>query len=65
MEFDFSSRLTSFFGFRLLEAKAGEVCVVNGAAGAVGSIVGQLAKLQVIISIAWLTTTMIHFHPRV
>ncbi|CAF0871863.1 unnamed protein product [Adineta ricciae] len=36
--------LTAYFGFRLLEPKAGEVCVVNGAAGAVGSIVGQLAK---------------------
>jgi NADPH-dependent curcumin reductase CurA len=30
-----------------LEPKAGEVCVVNGAAGAVGSVVGQLAKLKV------------------
>jgi len=34
-----------------LEPKAGEVCVVNGAAGAVGSLVGQLAKLKVTIFI--------------
>jgi len=33
-----------------LEPKAGEVCVVTGAAGAVGSVVGQLAKLKVKIS---------------
>ena len=44
-------RLTAYFGYRLLEAKAGEVFLVNGAAGAVGSIVGQLAKLKVIFPI--------------
>jgi len=38
--------LTAYFGLRLLEPKAGEICVVNGAAGAVGSLVGQLAKLK-------------------
>ncbi len=30
-----------------MEPKAGEILVVNGAAGAVGSTVGQLAKLKV------------------
>ena len=29
------------------EAKAGDVVVVSGAAGAVGSIVGQIAKIKV------------------
>jgi NADPH-dependent curcumin reductase CurA len=29
-----------------MEPKAGEILVVNGAAGAVGSTVGQLAKLK-------------------
>ncbi len=47
----FSNRLTAYFGLRTLEPKAGEVCVVNGAAGAVGSLVGQLAKLKVMIFI--------------
>ncbi|CAF5033390.1 unnamed protein product, partial [Rotaria sp. Silwood1] len=36
--------LTAYFGLRLCEPKNNEICVVNGAAGAVGSIVGQLAK---------------------
>jgi prostaglandin reductase 1 len=31
----------------LCEPKAGEIVLVNGAAGAVGSIVGQLAKIRV------------------
>ena len=39
--------MTAYFGLRMCEPKAGEVCVVNGAAGAVGSVVGQLAKLKV------------------
>lgn len=38
---------TAYFGFlKLLEPKAGETIVVTGAAGAVGSLVGQLAKLN-------------------
>ena len=40
-------RATAYFGLRLLEPKKGDVFVVNGAAGAVGSIIGQLAKIQV------------------
>ncbi len=38
---------TAYFGFRMLTPKKGEILVVNGAAGAVGSIVGQLAKIHV------------------
>ncbi|CAF1501272.1 unnamed protein product, partial [Didymodactylos carnosus] len=38
--------LTAYSGLRMCEPKAGEICVVNGAAGAVGSIVGQLAKAK-------------------
>lgn len=38
---------TAYFGFLdICKPKAGEVVVVTGAAGAVGSIVGQLAKLK-------------------
>jgi len=38
---------TAYFGFiRLLEPKAGETIIVNGAAGAVGMMVGQLAKIK-------------------
>jgi NADPH-dependent curcumin reductase CurA len=44
---NYLNRLTAYFGLRLCDPKAGEVCVVNGAAGAVGSLVGQLAKLKV------------------
>ena len=45
---------TAYFGFhRLLEPKAGEIIVVNGAAGAVGSIVGQLAKIHGVKVIAF------------
>lgn len=51
--------LTAYFGFRLLEAKAGEICLVNGAAGAVGSIVGQLAKLKVSFTIRFFTRLII------
>lgn len=32
---------------KLCQPKAGEIVLVNAAAGAVGSIVGQLAKLRV------------------
>jgi NADPH-dependent curcumin reductase CurA len=39
--------LTAWYGIRkLLQPSAGDVVVVSGAAGAVGSIVGQLAKLS-------------------
>ncbi|CAG0921183.1 unnamed protein product, partial [Notodromas monacha] len=38
---------TAYFGFlRLCQPKAGETVVVNAAAGAVGSLVGQIAKIQ-------------------
>jgi len=38
---------TAYFGlYRLCEPKAGETVIVNGAAGAVGSVVGQLAKIR-------------------
>lgn len=37
---------TSYFGLNLMSPKKSEVLVVNGAAGAVGSIVGQLAKIK-------------------
>ena len=39
---------TAYFGLvQMMEPKKGEIVVVNGAAGAVGSIVGQLAKIKV------------------
>lgn len=39
-------RLTAYFGFtEMCEPKEGETVVVSGAAGAVGSLVGQIAKL--------------------
>ena len=57
----FTVRLTAYFGLRLLEPKAGEVCVVNGAAGAVGSIVGQLAKLKVKIFIRFFNIVLNNF----
>lgn len=38
---------TSYFGFlEICQPKEGETLVVNGAAGAVGSIVGQIAKIK-------------------
>jgi prostaglandin reductase 1 len=41
------SRATAYFGFNnLLNPKEGDILVLNSAAGAVGSIVGQLAKLK-------------------
>ena len=40
-------RATAYFGFlELCKPKEGETLVVNGAAGAVGSAVGQIAKLK-------------------
>ena len=39
--------MTSYFGFLdICKPKAGETVVVTGAAGAVGSAVGQIAKLK-------------------
>ena len=41
-------RATAYFGFlRLCTPKAGETVLVNAAAGAVGSMVGQIAKIKV------------------
>ena len=38
---------TAFFGFlEICQPKPGEVVVVSGAAGAVGSLVGQIAKIK-------------------
>jgi hypothetical protein len=37
---------TAWVGLKLAEAKAGDVVFVSGAAGAVGSIAGQLAKIR-------------------
>ena len=40
-------RATAYFGFlELCQPKSGETLVVNGAAGAVGSLVGQIAKIK-------------------
>ncbi len=42
-----SCRATAYFGFlNLCTPKEGETLVVNGAAGAVGSLVGQIAKIK-------------------
>ena len=41
------SSATSYFGFlEICKPKAGETVVVTGAAGAVGSAVGQIAKIK-------------------
>ena len=38
---------TAYFGFlEICQPKSGETVVVNGAAGAVGSLVGQIAKIK-------------------
>ena len=43
-------RATAYFGFlRICEPKEGETVLVNTAAGAVGSMVGQIAKIKVSI----------------
>lgn len=40
-------RATAYFGFlEICKPKSGETLVVNGAAGAVGSLVGQIAKIK-------------------
>jgi NADPH-dependent curcumin reductase CurA len=38
--------LTAWVGLRLMEVKAGETIYISGAAGAVGSVAGQLAKIR-------------------
>ncbi len=38
--------MTAWVGLNLVEAKAGDVIFISGAAGAVGSVAGQLAKLR-------------------
>ena len=38
--------MTAWAGLRLVEVKAGDVILVSGAAGAVGNVAGQLAKLR-------------------
>jgi hypothetical protein len=38
--------LTAWAGLNLIDVKAGEVIFISGAAGAVGSVAGQLAKLR-------------------
>jgi NADPH-dependent curcumin reductase CurA len=40
-------RATAHIGFKMCEPKSGEIVVVSGAAGAVGNVVGQLAKIKV------------------
>ena len=37
----------AYFGFKLLAANPREILILNSAAGTVGSIVGQLAKIKV------------------
>lgn len=59
---------TAYFGFlKICQPKSGDVVVVSGGAGAVGSIVGQIAKIKgcTVIGIAgteekckWLTNTL-------
>ena len=40
--------MTAYFGFiDICKPKTGETVLVNGAAGAVGSVVGQLVKIKV------------------
>ena len=38
--------MTAWAGLHLVEVKAGEIIFISGAAGAVGSVAGQLAKLR-------------------
>lgn len=48
------SRNTSYFGFlEICKPKPGDVVVVSGAAGAVGSHVGQLAKIKGKFTNSW------------
>ena len=44
----FSCRLTAYFGLLdICKPKPGETVLVSGAAGAVGNVVGQIAKIKV------------------
>lgn len=48
--FLFLHSLTAYFGlFEVCKMKPGETVLVNAAAGAVGSVVGQLAKIGVCV----------------
>ena len=40
-------RTTAYFGMEVLNPKEGETLLVSGAAGAVGSLVGQIGKIKV------------------
>ncbi|XP_070570214.1 prostaglandin reductase 1-like [Ptychodera flava] len=52
--------MTAYFGFvDICQPKEGETVVVNGAAGAVGSLVGQIAKIKVILFITTLILIII------
>jgi len=42
--------MTAWAGLNLVEVKAGDVIYISGAAGAVGSVAGQLAKLRGVVS---------------
>lgn len=45
------NRLTGYYGVHhVLKPKAGETLVVSGAAGAVGTVVGQIGKILVSIT---------------
>ena len=45
----FHDRMTAYYGLLdVCKPKEGEVVVVSGAAGAVGSLVGQIAKIKVL-----------------
>jgi hypothetical protein len=56
--------MTGYFGLLARgQPKAGETVLVSGAAGCVGSLVGQLAKIQVIIMII-IHAIMIFITPR-
>jgi len=42
--------MTAWAGLNLVEIKAGDVIFISGAAGAVGNVAGQLAKLRGVVS---------------
>lgn len=47
LHFDFTNRNTAYFGLlELCKPQPGETVVVSGAAGAVGCLVGQIAKIK-------------------
>ena len=46
--YDVRFRMTAYFGFLdICKPKAGDTVFVSGAAGAVGAVVGQIAKIKV------------------